>query len=53
MHFDIFFYYFFYFMTIFIGLYSLIVIIDSCIQERNEIKQKRMNDDRRINKNNE
>jgi uncharacterized membrane protein YfhO len=53
MHFDIFLYYFFYFMTIFIGVYSLFVIIDSFIQERNEFKQKRMNDERRINKNNE
>jgi type III secretory pathway component EscU len=53
MDFDQIFYYFFYFMTIIIGLYSLVAIIDLVIQERNDYKQKRMNDERRNNKNNE
>jgi hypothetical protein len=53
MHFDIFLYYFFYSMTIFIGLYAVLILIEILIEERNEIKQKRMNDERRINKNDE
>jgi hypothetical protein len=40
-------------MTIFIGLYAVLILIEILIEERNEIKQKRMNDERRINKNDE
>jgi hypothetical protein len=53
MDFDWFFYYFFYFMTIFIGLYAVLILIEILIEEKNYFKQKRLDDERRNDKNNE